>query len=443
MRKFISSMFLLFIDLFSLFIALNLAHFMRLSLDTTEFFSGYKSDIERFYLSGLIFVIFVLINFSLGLYTKRNDFWEELRRSYMSAVLLLIAVVMILFITKSTEEFSRTFYILMFFNLLWIVPLGRITCKKLLSVSGLWHINAFLIGNEEQIEKLKKDLAINWYLGYCAVDSIKKAKIVFIATRDMKVQMLESLIHKYKRRVKEVILIPYLHNISFANSEIIDLRVGRMSFINIQNQLFITKNIYIKKIAELLLITAMLPIIIVVMLFIALIIKLDSRGSIFFKQKRLGQDGKIFSCYKFRTMHENSEAILSAYLQKHPEEVAHYATYHKYRNDPRITSVGSLLRKTSLDELPQIVNVLKFEMNLIGPRPYMINEKEKIGEEVETILHVKPGLTGLWQISGRNNLDFFERVELDVWYIQNWSLWLDFIIFVKTFVVLMTRRGAK
>ncbi len=443
MRKFTSSIFLLLMDMLTLFIALYMAHYFRLLLEKSEMFSGYKGEIEHFYLSGLLFVLFVLINFSLGLYTKRNDFWEELRRSYMSAFLLLISIVMILFVTKSTEEFSRTFYILMFLNLLWIMPLGRITCKKLLYVSGLWHINAFLVGNAQQVEKLKKDLAINWYLGYQSVDSIKKAKIVFIATREMKVDILEKLIHKYKRCVKEVILIPYLHNISFANSEIIDLRIGRMSFINIQNQLFITKNIYIKKIAEFLLILLMLPVIVIVMLIISIFIKLDSRGSIFFKQKRLGEDGRIFKCYKFRTMYENSDAVLSDYLKQNPEEIENYETYHKYKNDPRITNIGALLRQSSLDELPQIINVFKLEMNLIGPRPYMINEEAKIGEDVETILHVKPGLTGLWQISGRNNLDFFERVELDVWYIQNWSLWLDFIIFIKTFVVLITRKGAK
>jgi undecaprenyl-phosphate galactose phosphotransferase len=361
----------------------------------------------------------------------------------MASAFLLIATVMILFITKSTEEFSRTFYVLMFLNLLWVMPLLKITCKKVLDIFNLWQIKAFLVGNEEQIEKLKEDLKINWYLGYRSVDSIKKAKIVFIATKGMKVELLEKLIYKYKRRVKEVILIPYLHNISFANSEIIDLRIGRMSFINIQNQLFIPKNIYIKKSAEFLLIVLMLPLIVLVMVLLSLLIKLDSRGAVFFKQKRLGENGKLFECYKFRTMYDNSEETLEHYLQDNPDEVSYYETYHKYKSDPRVTRVGALLRKSSLDELPQIINVLKAEMNLIGPRPYMVSEKDKIGEDVETILHVKPGLTGLWQISGRNDLDFFERVTLDVWYIQNWSLWLDFIIFIKTFVVLFTRRGAR
>jgi len=443
MHKFLNLFFLILTDISTLFLSLFLAHKIRIVLEHSELFFGYKGDIDRFFLSGWLFILFILINFLLGLYTKRNDFWEELRRSYISAFLLLLTIVMIFFIAKSTDEFSRTIYMLMFLNLLWIVPVGRFLCKKLLNYFGWWQIDAYVIGNVKQVNKLKTDLGINWYLGYRSVDSVEKAKIVFIATREIGVEKLETMIHIYKRKVKDVILIPYLNNISFANAEIIDLRIGRMSFINIQNQLFISKNILIKKSAEFLLVLLMLPVIIVVLLVISVLIKFDSSGSIFFKQKRLGRDGEIFECYKFRTMHMQNETLLKDYLQLYPEEIENYAQYHKYHYDPRVTKMGFWLRRFSLDELPQIINIFRFEMNLIGPRPYMLNEKEKIGDNLETILHVRPGLTGLWQISGRNDLDFFERIDLDVWYIQNWSLWLDFIIFLKTFVVLVTRRGAK
>ncbi len=443
MNKITSTFILIFTDIISLFFALYLAHYTRIILEYSDMFGGYEDDISRFFLSGLLFILFVIVNFSLGLYTKRNDFWEELRRSYIAAFILLFIIVMVLFIAKSTEEYSRTFYVLMFVNLLWITPLIRVASKKVLHKLGLWQINAYLVGNESQMKKLQRDLAINWYLGYKSVDSIEKAEIVFIATRDIKIDELEAMIHAYKQQVKEVILIPYLHNISFANAEIIDLRLGRTSFINIQNQLFIKKNILIKKTAEFILVLLMLPLIAVVLLIITVFVKLDSKGPIFFKQTRLGRNAQHFKCYKFRTMHSENEVLLSDYLFQNPEEIEHYSKYHKYQNDPRITEVGYWLRRFSLDELPQIINIFRFEMNLIGPRPYMINEKEKIGDDLETVLHVRPGLTGLWQISGRNDLDFFERVNLDVWYIQNWSLWLDFIIFLKTFVVLVTRRGAK
>ena len=122
----------------------------------------------------------------------------------------------------------------------------------------------------------------------------------------------------------------------------------------------------------------------------------------------------------------------------------YYSIYHKYKSDPRVTKIGRFLRASSLDEFPQFFNILRGDMNLIGPRPYMVGEKDNIGKQNEDIiLEVKPGITGLWQVSGRNNLTFYERVELDKWYIQNWSLWMDFVIFMKTLKVIFLKIGAK
>jgi len=141
-------------------------------------------------------------------------------------------------------------------------------------------------------------------------------------------------------------------------------------------------------------------------------------------------------------MREDSAQVLQEYLQNNPQEVENYRIYHKYENDPRITKIGNFIRRTSLDELPQIINVLKGEMSLIGPRPYMLNEKEKIGSRLKDVLAVKPGISGLWQVSGRSQLDFHTRVDLDVYYTKNWSLWLDIIILVKTIKVVLFREGA-
>ncbi len=442
MKQTLNTFTLILFDAIALLLSLYGAHLIRLSLEGSGPFDGYHGDFEHYLLSGLLLAFYLIINFALGLYTKRNDFWEELRRSHTGTFLLLLSVVMVLFVTKSGEHYSRTLYLLLFVNLLYVAPLLRIGAKKLLHRSGSWALNAFIVGEEQQVQKLQRDLAANPYLGYHSVMTLLEAQVVFIATRGMNVEALETLIRTYKHKVKEVMLIPYLHNISFANADIIDLRMARLSFINIQNRLYVTKNILIKQIAEWLLVLVLLPFFALALLLIALLITLDSKGGVLFRQTRLGRDGTPFACYKFRTMYPHSDALLSAYLKHHPEEIAHYARFHKYRSDPRVTRVGRFLRRYSIDELPQMLNVLRREMNLIGPRPYMLEECSKIGFAAETILHVKPGMTGLWQISGRNDLDFFERVELDVWYIQNWSLWLDFIIFLKTFVIVLTRKGA-
>jgi len=142
-------------------------------------------------------------------------------------------------------------------------------------------------------------------------------------------------------------------------------------------------------------------------------------------------------------MHENQNELLKVYLDKNPLEIEYYDKYHKYNDDPRITNIGKLLRKFSLDEFPQLINVLKSEMSLIGPRPYLNSETDKLKDNQKIILKVKPGITGLWQVSGRSNISFEDRIKMDIWYIQNWTLWIDVIIFFKTFKVLLFRTGAK
>lgn len=198
-----------------------------------------------------------------------------------------------------------------------------------------------------------------------------------------------------------------------------------------------------KKLFDYLIVFILLPFIVPLFFIIILLIKYDSKGDIMFRQKRLGKDNSVFDCLKFRTMYTDQKKILENYLKEHPEEVEYYHIYHKYMNDPRITRVGKYLRKFSLDELPQVLNVLKGEMSLVGPRPYMLKESEKLGEDREVILRVKPGITGLWQVNGRNQKTFMERVELDKVYINNHSFWLDIKILFKTILVVLLPKGAK
>ncbi len=439
----VSAAVLVAVDALSLLAALLISHFQRLWLDRFSYFNDYEGHWERFAFGGLLFVLELLIFYSFGLYSRRNDFWEETRKLFLGIFYLFIFISAYVFMTKTSEQYSRAMVVLIFVNAAWLLPLGRVGAKKLLYRLGWWQKPALIVGEELQVQHLKRQLGLNRYLGYVPMESADEEAIVFIATRGMPVETLEKLIAKYKKRYSDVVLIPYLHHLSFANAEIIDLRIGQISMINLQNQLFRTKNIVMKTAAETAAVLLILPLFLPLYALIALWIRSDSRGPVLFLQRRLGKDGKVFDCYKFRTMYSGSDALLDTYLQEHPEEIGYYERYHKYRNDPRITRAGYWLRKFSLDELPQVFNILKGEMSLIGPRPYMVGEKEKLGDDVDTILHVKPGITGFWQIKGRNELSFSERVELDVWYIQNWSLWLDFIIFIKTFEVLATRRGAR
>ena len=172
-------------------------------------------------------------------------------------------------------------------------------------------------------------------------------------------------------------------------------------------------------------------------LIISLLIKLSSRGSIFFLQKRIGKNNIPFKCIKFRTMHPEAKDMLENLLMKDDNLKKEFEQTHKIKNDPRITNIGKLLRKTSLDELPQFINVLKGEMSIVGPRPIVVEEKIKYGENLKTVLSVNPGITGLWQVSGRNKLSYKKRVMLDLIYVENFNLVMDIRIILRTFGVIL------
>jgi len=182
---------------------------------------------------------------------------------------------------------------------------------------------------------------------------------------------------------------------------------------------------------------------IIPMIVLAALVKISSRGPVFYRAKRLGRNGKNIYVLKFRTMHPDADDKLEQLLAENPEMKKEWEQNFKLDNDPRITPVGRLLRRTSLDELPQFWNVLKGEMALIGPRPIVEAEVEYYGEHYEIFSSVKPGITGLWQVSGRSDTGYDERVALDVYYINNWSPWMDYYIFFATIREILLQRGAK
>jgi lipopolysaccharide/colanic/teichoic acid biosynthesis glycosyltransferase len=175
---------------------------------------------------------------------------------------------------------------------------------------------------------------------------------------------------------------------------------------------------------------------------IAILIKLDSRGAVFYRQPRLGQNGQVFNMLKFRTMYRDADRIFKQALGRDLELKREWDAFQKLKRDPRVTRVGKFLRRFSLDELPQLWNVWKGEMSLVGPRPIMVDQRKLYGESIRLYIHVAPGMTGLWQISGRNETTFSRRAALDMEYIQRWSHWLDIYILFKTIKVVFWQKGA-
>lgn len=187
-------------------------------------------------------------------------------------------------------------------------------------------------------------------------------------------------------------------------------------------------------------ITLLLPI--TFMIWIANIIVKDN-GPVFFKQERIGKDGEFFKLYKYRSMVEDADDKLSKYLAENEEAREEYKKYKKLKDDPRITKVGKFIRNTSIDEFPQFINVLKGQMSLVGPRPYLPREIKDMGESFNEIIKVKPGLTGLWQVNGRSETTFEDRIRIDKEYVQKRGLKLDTKIFIWTIGKVFTKEGAK
>ena len=430
---------LVLVDFLVLLLSLKIAFFFRENYLQSIMPAFNTPNIQKYFWIVLISIILLYLE---KIYTTRYDFWSDTKRVIKALFFSFVTVFTVITLTKMSLEYSRAFLLMFFFIAIFLIPFFKRLTKKVLFRFDIFKIKIKIVSKSSQFDVLYKEFMDNWYFGFKICD--KKYDMVLISSKKFAVEDLQKLIKRYSKKTKDIFVIPYMYHLDFSHTNVVDYFNIRLSAIYIENRLLNSKNILIKYIFEKLLVILILPFALFLHLVLIVLIKNDSNGSVFFKQKRFGLKGKTFSCYKYRTMNTNGDEILKEYLAKNPDEVEYYNIYHKYKNDPRITKIGKFLRATSLDEFPQFFNILRGDMNLIGPRPYMLNEKIKIGRYNEdTILKVKPGITGLWQVSGRNELTFDERIDLDKWYIQNWSLWMDFVIFMKTIKVVLSKVGAR
>jgi Undecaprenyl-phosphate galactose phosphotransferase WbaP len=228
---------------------------------------------------------------------------------------------------------------------------------------------------------------------------------------------------------------------SYSYTEAVSRQVSRSHRANrIPSELFRYR--VIKRCADVFLVLLSVPLTLLVLGIVAVMVTLSSPGPILYSHRRIRKNGAFFSMWKFRTMCVDSAEVLEEYLARNPKARTEWNETHKLRNDPRITPIGLFLRRYSLDELPQLWNVLAGQMSLVGPRPIVAAEVEKYGESFKCYCRVQPGLTGLWQVSGRSELTYDERVALDCQYVQRWSLWNDVKIMSKTFRSVINQDGA-
>jgi lipopolysaccharide/colanic/teichoic acid biosynthesis glycosyltransferase len=251
---------------------------------------------------------------------------------------------------------------------------------------------------------------------------------------------LLSVIERYAEGYSSVLVIPDLFNVAHFGTPTHSL--GGVLGIEVRRQLLLAGPRMAKRLMDVVLTSVGGLFILPVVAVLALMIRLDSAGEIFYRQKRLGQDGVRFVAFKFRTMYGDGEKRLQEVLAKDPALRAEYDEFHKLTVDPRVTRVGRFLRKYSLDELPQIWSVFVGDMSLVGPRPYLEREIPEMDGQEAIILRVKPGITGIWQVTERNASSFEQRVHLDVEYVRSWSPWLDLYVLARTLPVVLGGTGS-
>jgi Undecaprenyl-phosphate galactose phosphotransferase WbaP len=239
----------------------------------------------------------------------------------------------------------------------------------------------------------------------------------------------------------DISVIPAMRGVPLYGTDIAHFFSHEVALLRVRNNLRRWPARLTKRLFDLVSASALLVLLSPILLLISVALKLEG-GNVFFAHQRIGKNGRKFGCYKFRSMVPNAEQLLTQLLAKNPEMQAEWQREHKLKDDPRVSKLGDFLRRTSLDELPQLLNVLKSEMSLVGPRPIVQEELQRYGSEKSYYLMVRPGMTGLWQVSGRNDVDYETRVYLDAWYVKNWSLWYDLAILFKTIKVVFSRNGA-
>lgn len=448
------------------FLALSLAGVI--SVYTRLFLEGhYQPSLywQLYPVLGLFIVAYATVGLYPGVATSPVD---EMRWTALSTTLIYLALAATLFLRREGEIYSRGVFVMAWALSVVFVLLGRAIVRILLAPRRWWGYPVMVLGagktGEMVVQTLKRRPGIGLkpvlildddpqkhgsLYGVPVVGGVelapslarnRKIPYAIVAMPGVPRDRLLYLLEHYGSTFAHLLIIPDLFEFSSLWVEAKDM--GGILGLEVRQRLLLPGPRLTKFLIDL---TATLIgglLILPMIVAIAILIKLDSAGPIFYRQTRIGQGGESFRAWKFRTMVTNAEQSLQDYLDKHPELQDAWDKDHKLREDPRVTRIGRFLRRTSLDELPQLWNILRGEMSLVGPRPIVDEEIPRYGDKFTVYTKVIPGLTGLWQVSGRNNITYQQRVSLDAYYVRNWSVWLDVYILIRTVWVVVTGEGA-
>lgn len=393
---------------------------------------------------------------------------EELRRLTLTTTLLYLMLGSAIFLFREVAIYSRAAFLMAWLLSVLFVIIGRYGVRSLFARQSWWGYPVVVMGagktGEMVIRTLQRqpslglkpiavlddDVAKHGTLaGVPVLGSLHMAPTLarslhipyaIVAMPGVNHARLSQLLGRYGRTFAHLMIIPNLFGMASLWVAARDL--GGVLGLEVRQQLFLPGPRLVKSLLDKGLVLLIGLLCLPLIGLISLLIWLDSSGPIFYRQTRIGRGGKRFKAWKFRSMVVNADVALIDYLETHPELKESWQQDHKLKKDPRITRVGKFLRQTSLDELPQLWNVLVGEMSMVGPRPIVKEEVWRYGDKFDLYLQVLPGLTGLWQVSGRNNVTYDERVNFDAYYVRNWSVWLDIYILIRTIKVVLAGDGA-
>lgn len=449
-------------DLLALSLAGTAGVYLRLALGG-EYLPGLYGQLWP------ILTVFLLAYTAAGLYPAVGlSPVDELRRICLSTTFTYLVLGAGLFLTRESETYSRGVFLITWVLSLLLVLLGRFLVRQVFARCPWWGYQVLILGGgrtgELVIQTLKNQPGFGLkpvavlddelppggaiggvpVLGSLAIAPRLARKhdihYAIVAMPGVEREQLLKIVERYGRTFPHLMMIPDLFGVASLWVKSKDL--GGILGLEIRQQLLLPGPRLIKALLDIVLTlmvgVATLPLVVT----IAILVKLDAPGPVFYGQPRLGQNSVPFTAWKFRSMVPNADQVLERYFDENPALRSQWERDHKLRYDPRITGIGRFLRRTSLDELPQLWNVLRGEMSLVGPRPIVEAEIFRYADKYSLYTKVLPGLTGLWQVSGRNNVSYDERVNLDAYYVRNWSVWLDVYILLRTIWVVVLGDGA-
>ena len=464
----ISKIIVLIADYVAIVLGTLAAYYLRVNLQILPVSEHFKVD--EIYVYGIVPIVFLSILLLNNAYSIVAPYWDTMKNLFRSITIGVVVSIVLMYTGHVINDVSRLFVAFAYLFILFFIFSGRFIVGKILSKVGYLTIPVLLVGAGKTAELVKKSLdrmpiATYKIIGYvddkpksstianqypCLgafkdVETVIKetgVQTVLICAPGLESKKLVSLINRLQLLVKRVSFVPELFGLPTSNISARGMMEEQAVVLRVQNNLARKSNRIMKRIFDIVATVCGGILILPIFAIVAVLIYLDSPGPIVFGHKRVGQGGKEFPCYKFRSMVPNAQEALEVYLKENPTAREEWERDFKLKDDPRVTRIGKFLRKTSLDELPQLWNVLVGDMSLVGPRPIVSDEIVKYGDYINDFYLVPPGITGVWQVSGRSDTTYEERVLMDSWYVHNWSVWIDIVYLLKTVLAVVKSKGA-